>query len=141
MTTKKIVTIIIVVVAVMGIVVVVFAGGVVGFVFYSISKSEAANTSRAYLRANEKLKADIGEVNDFGSFVTGSINVRNSDGEARLNLKVIGARKTVNATVDLAYRSGHPWRVVAASYTNDQGQLIDLLNPYESKLFLLPQAA
>jgi type II secretory pathway pseudopilin PulG len=141
MTTKKIVTIIVIVMVVIGIMVAVFAGGLVGFVFYSIGKSEAANTARAYLRANEKLKKDIGEVNDFGSFVTGSINVQNGDGQATLYLKVIGATKTVNARVDLAYRAGHPWRVVGASYTNDQGQLIDLLNPYESKLFLFPLAA
>lgn len=141
MTTKKIVTIIAIVLVVMGGLVVVFAGSIVGFVFYSIGNSEAANTARAYLRANDKLKEDIGEVNEFGSFVTGSINVRNGDGEARLNLKVIGARKTVNASVDLAYRSGHPWRVVNASYTNDQGQLIYLLNPYDSKMFVIPLAA
>ena len=141
MTTKKIVTIVVIVVVVIGIMVAVFAGGVVGFVFYSIGKSEAANTARAYLRANEKLKKDIGEVNDFGSFVTGSINVQNGDGQATLYLKVIGATRTVNARVDLAYRAGHPWRVVGASYTNDQGQVIDLLNPYESKLFLFPLAA
>jgi len=141
MTTKKIIAIIVIVIVVIGIMVVLFAGGIVGVVFYSIGNSEAANTARAFLRANDKLKEDIGEVNEFGSFVTGSINVQNGDGEARLNLKVIGARKTVNATVDLAYRSGHPWRVVNASYTNDKGQLIYLLNPYESKLFVISLAA
>ncbi|HXD30046.1 MAG TPA: cytochrome c oxidase assembly factor Coa1 family protein [Pyrinomonadaceae bacterium] len=141
MTTKKIIAIIVIVIVVIGIMVVLFAGGIVGVVFYSIGNSEAANTARAFLRTNDKLKEDIGEVNEFGSFVTGSINVQNGDGEARLNLKVIGARKTVNASVDLAYRAGHPWRVVNASYTNDKGQLIYLLNPYESKLFVIPLAA
>lgn len=141
MTTKKIVTIVVIAVVVIGMMVAIFAGAVVGFVFYSIGKSDAANTARAYLRASDKLKSDIGEVNDFGSFITGSINVQNGSGEATLNLKVIGARKTVNATVDLAYRSRYPWRVVKASYVNEQGQLIDLLNPYESKLVLIPLAA
>ena len=74
-------------------------------------------------------------------FVTGSINVQNSDGDARLNLKVIGERKTVNATVDMTYKSGRPWRVTSASYTNEQGQLIELLNPYDSKLFTVLLAA
>ena len=141
MTTKKIVTIIVIVLVVMGIMVALFAGVILGFVFYSIGNSDAANVARAYLRDNEKLKQDIGDVTDFGSIVTGSINMRNGDGEAKINLKVIGARKTVNATVDLAYRAGHPWRVAGASYTNDQGQLIELLNPYESKQFFFPLAA
>ena len=134
MTTKKIVIIVMVVLVTIGFVVVLFAAGIVGFAFYSIGKSDAAMTARAFLRANERLKQDVGEIKDFGSFVTGSINVQNSDGDARLNLKVIGARKTVNATVDMTYRSGRPWHVTSASYTNEQGQVIELLNPYDSRL-------
>jgi hypothetical protein len=134
MTTKKIVTIVVLVLVVIGLVVVIFAGGIVGFAFYSIGKSEAATTAKTYLRSNERLKQDIGEVKDFGAFVTGSIDVQNSDGDATLKLKVIGARKTVNATVDLTYRLGRSWHVVNASYVNEQGQLIELLNPYASAL-------
>ncbi|MGH9927932.1 MAG: hypothetical protein ACREA9_01760, partial [Pyrinomonadaceae bacterium] len=78
------------------------------------------------------LKQDIGEVKDFGKFVTGSININNGDGTAELNLKVIGERKEVNASVELVSRSGNQWRVSAASYKNDAGETIDLLNPYES---------
>jgi len=111
------------------------------FAFYSIGKSEAATTAKTYLRSNEKLKQDIGEVKDFGAFVTGSIDVQNSDGDATLKLKVIGARKTVNATVDLTYRLGRSWHVVNASYVNEQGQLIELLNPYASALDSIALAA
>jgi hypothetical protein len=141
MTTKKIVTIVVLVLVVIGLVVVIFAGGIVGFAFYSIGKSEAATTAKTYLRSNEKLKQDIGEVKDFGAFVTGSIDVQNSDGDATLKLKVIGARKTVNATVDLTYRLGRSWHVVNASYVNEQGQLIELLNPYASALDSIALAA
>lgn len=141
MTTKKIVAIVVIVLVVMGLVVVISAGGIVGFVFYSVGNSEAATVARTYLHNNEKLKQDIGDVKDFGSFVTGSLNVQNSEGDARLNIKVNGTRKTVNATVDLTYRSGRPWHVVGASYTNEQGQLIELLNPYDSRLVFIPRAA
>jgi hypothetical protein len=134
MTAKKIVTMVVVVLVVIGLVVVLFAGGVVGFALYSFGKSEAATVAKTYLRTNEKLKQDIGEVKDFGSFVRGNVNVQNSDGDARLRLKVIGTNKTVNATVDLTYRAGRSWHVVSASYVNDQGHLIELLNPYESVL-------
>ena len=134
MTTKKIVVIVISVFVLLGLLVVIVAGGIVGVAFYSIGNSEAANVSRAFLRENEKLKQDIGEVKDFGSWVTGSINVNNGDGRAELNLKVIGERKEVNATVELAFRSGSQWRVTAASYLNEAGERIDLLNPYDSRL-------
>src|SRR3954454_21522526 len=141
MTTTKIVMIVVVVVAVIAIVVAVFVAGLFGFVFYSIGSSDAANTARAYLRENEKLKQDIGEVKDFGSFVNGSVNVHNGDGEATLKLKVIGSRHTVAATVELAYRRGYAWRVVSASYQNEQGQLVQLLDPYDSMLIPIPRAA
>jgi hypothetical protein len=141
MTTKKIVLIVASVVVVLGLIVVLFVGGIVGMVFYGISNSEAANVAKGFLKNNEKLKQDVGEVKDFGTFVTGNINVSNGDGTAELGLKVIGERKEVNAQVQLIYRSGHQWRVTAASYRNDAGETIDLLNPYDAQLLFLRLAA
>lgn len=133
MTTKKIVAIVISILVVLALIVVLFAAGIAGFVFYGISNSDAANVSRDFLRNNERLKQDIGEVKGFGKLVTGNINVRSGDGTAGLNIKVIGERKTVNAYVELMYRSGRQWRVIHASYKNDAGETIDLFNPYESR--------
>jgi hypothetical protein len=87
------------------------------------------------------LKQDIGEVKDFGSFVTGNVNIQNNDGNATINLKVYGERKTVNASVDLIYRSGRQWRVVAASYVNDAGETVHLLDPYQTLNRVLKIAA
>jgi hypothetical protein len=141
MTTKKIIIIVVAVVVVLGLIVVLFVSGIVGFAFYQISNGEAGTTAKAFLKSNERLKHDIGEVKDFGSFVTGDVHVSNGDGTARLNLKVIGERKTVNASVELMYRNGRQWRVIAASYKNEAGENVDLLNPYESRKFLLKLAA
>jgi len=141
MTTKKIILVVASVVVVLGLIVVLFIGGIVGAVFYGIGNSDAATVAKDFLKTNERLKQDIGEVKDFGSFVTGNINVRNGDGTAQLSLKVFGERKTVNASVELMYRSGHQWRVTAASYQNEAGQTIDLLNPYESRTFIPRLAA
>jgi hypothetical protein len=133
MTTKKIVLIVATVVVVLGLLAAIFIGGIVGLALYTVGNSEAAARAKDFLRDSEKLKADIGEVKDFGSIVTGSINVDNNNGRATLNLKVIGERKTVNASVDLVYTNSSAWRVSAASYVNSSGQSIDLLNPYDSK--------
>jgi hypothetical protein len=132
MTTKKIVIIVVSVVIVLGLLVVLVAGGIIGVAFYSINNSEATKVAQEYLRTNERLKQDIGEVKSFGKFVTGNFNINNGDGTAELNLKVIGEQKTVNASVELAFRSGRQWRVTAASYKNDAGETVDLLNPYDS---------
>ena len=129
MSTRKLLLIIGGVVAVLALIVALFVGGIAWFVFHSIGSSEAAETARTYLRNNEMLKQDIGEVKDFGSFVTGNINVQNGDGVATLYLKVIGEKRTVNSRVDLSYRSNREWRVTGASYDRD-GQTIDLMQSY-----------
>ena len=130
MSTKKIILIILGIFAVLCLIVALFVGGIAWFVFHTIGSSEAADTARTYLRNNEKLKQDIGEVKDFGSLVTGNINVSNGDGVATLYIKVIGEKRNVNARVDLSYRSNRNWRVTGASYDRD-GQTIELLQPYD----------
>ena len=136
MTTKKIVIIAAAVAFSVGLLVLLFVGGIVGIAFYSIGNSEAAVTAKDFLRNNERLKQDVGTVKDFGSFITGNINIHDSDGDAVLSLKVIGERRTVNASVELAYRSGRPWRVTAASYKNEAGEIVDLLNAFETQRLL-----
>jgi hypothetical protein len=130
MSTRKIILIIAGILGVLALVVALFVGGIFWFVFHTIGNSEAAEASRTYLRNSQVLKQDIGEVKDFGSFVTGNVNVSNGDGEATLYLKVIGEKRNVNARVDLSYRSNRNWRVTGASYDRD-GRTIDLMNPYE----------
>jgi hypothetical protein len=134
MTTKKIVLIIGAVVIALALLVGVFVGGIILFALYSFGTSEAAVTAKEFLRNNEQLKQDIGEVKDFGTFVSGNVSVSNGNGTATLGLKVIGEKLTVNASVELVYASGRPWRVTSASYKNQAGNTVDLLNPYESHL-------
>ncbi len=131
MTTKKLFIVIGGVVVAGALLIAIFVGAIVGLAVYSIGKSEAAATARTFLKKNEKLKQDIGQVNDFGRFVTGNINSQNAGGEATLYLRVIGERRTVKARVDLLYQSNRAWRVIDASYQNDKGQTIKLLDPYE----------
>jgi hypothetical protein len=134
MTTKKILLMIGAVVVVLGFLVVCFVGAIVGFALYSLSRSEAAEHGRAFLRKNEKLQADIGPVKDFGRIVTGYAKLTdNNTSTATLHFKVIGERKTVNATVQLML-SNRVWVVTEAFYINSSGQGVELLNPYETKL-------
>ena len=129
MSTKKILLIVAGVVIVLGLIVALLAGGIVFFVFRTIGTSEAAETARTYLRNNEALKQEIGEVKDFGWLVTGNINVTNGDGVATLYLKAIGEKGEANTRVDLGYRNNRQWRVTGASYTRD-GKTVDLMQAY-----------
>jgi hypothetical protein len=144
MSTKKIIIIVVVVAIAIGLLIAIFIGGIVGIALYSLGNSEAAVTAREFLRNNERLKQDIGTVNDFGRIVTGDFSVANGNGGANLYLKVVGEKKTVNATVQLMQRHGGQWRVVGASYRDDSGRSVDLLNVYEGlnqPLFKLEPAA
>ena len=131
MTTKKTVLLIVGILAGLSLLIALFVGAVVGVIFYSIGNSEAAQTAKTFLRNNERLTKEIGEVRDFGTFITGSINTRNADGDAVLHLKVEGARSTAKASVTLAYSNKETWRVVGASITNEAGRMIVLLDPYQ----------
>lgn len=131
MSTKKVLIIVAALVAALGLLITLFVGGVLGVVFYSIGSSEAADTAKTFLRTNERLKRDIGEVRDFGYFPTGSIKTEGAAGDASLTLKTIGARKTVSATVLMAYRSGREWRVVDAFYESDAGERVALTSNFD----------
>ena len=131
MSTKKILLIVGGIVLVLVFIVAGFAAGIAWFVFHAIGNSEAAETARTYLRNNETLKQDIGEVKEFGSLVSGNINSENGDGVATLYLWVYGEKREVKARVDLSYRSNRSWRVTGASYDRD-GKTIDLMQPYDS---------
>jgi Cytochrome oxidase complex assembly protein 1 len=141
MSSKKIVLIIAAVVIAFGILVGVFVGGVIIFTLYSFGNSDAAVTAKEFLRSNEQLKKDIGDIKDFGTLVSGNVNISNGNGTATLGLKVIGEKRIVDATVEMLYTSGQPWRVTSASYKNEAGQTIDLLNPYDSFLLITPLVA
>jgi hypothetical protein len=130
MTTKRLVFIIIGVLGGIALLVALFVGAISGIVLYSINKSDAAATARSYLRGNEKLKREIGEVRDFGSLVTGSLNTQSTEGDALIKLKVIGERRTVNAEVSLSYRRGSKWWVTDASYIDEKGVTVDLMEKY-----------
>jgi hypothetical protein len=138
MTNRKIFFIIGGVLMAITLLILVFVGAIVGFALYSIGNSEAAETARNFLRSNEKLKMDIGEVKEFGSIVTGSVNINNDNGQATINMKVVGARETVNASVNLLFIHGQAWRVSSASYVNNLGQSINLQDPYDSKRIAFP---
>src|SRR5689334_22758268 len=132
MTAKKIVQIVGGVFVALMVLVLVFIVAIVVFGLYTVKNSESTEKAKDYLRRSEKLKQDIGEVKDFGNIVMASLNERNGDSEVSLKLKVIGERKTVNATVDLMLVQGNTWRVTSASYINSVGQKIALLDPYDT---------
>jgi hypothetical protein len=139
MTNRKILLIVVGVIASLIFLIAVFTLGIFGSIFYSVSTSQAAETARNFLRNNEKLKTDIGEVKDFGSIAKGGVAVSSGNEPVTIKLKVIGTNATVEATVNLVFLRGSDWRVVSASYVNKAGQTIALQDPYDSELRFIPK--
>lgn len=135
MTTKKNLLIVAGVVLSLAFLVICFVGAIVGFAWYQVSNSEAAARGRDFLANNEKLKADIGPVKDFGSIVTGKVKFQDRSGAATLHFKVIGERRTVYATVDLML-SNRTWTVIEAVYVDSAGQTVGLLDPYDAGILV-----
>ncbi len=133
MTTKKVLLIVSGLVFGLVLLVGLFAGAIAGVAVYAVGHSEAAETAKTFLRNNERLKNEIGEVRDFGWLVTGGVNTHNADGDATLNLKAIGEKGSVNTGVSLFYKNGRQWRVAGATYKNGQGRIIELLDKYEAE--------
>jgi thioredoxin 1 len=140
MSTKKAVLVAIGILSAVALVVALFAGAIVGFVFYTIGNSGAAQTAKTFLRRNEKLRREIGEVRDFGYFTTGDIKTQGSMGTAELRMKVFGATKTVKTTVDLAQGRGE-WRVVDAFYDDASGQRVFLTKAFDESAVAATEGA
>jgi len=136
MTAKKIAFVVGMVLVVLAFLTTIFLIAIVFFGLYTVNNSEPAEKAKTYLRNNEKLKQDVGEVQNFGNIVTAAINDRNGNNEVTLKLKVFGEKKTVNASVDLMLVQGNTWRVTSASYVNSNGQTVKLLDPYETKVLI-----
>lgn len=134
MTAKKIVFVVGWVLMGLMVLTAIFVAAIVYFGLYTVNKSEPAEKAKAYLRSNEKLKQDIGDVQNIGNIDTVGISDHNGNSEVTLKLKVFGKDKTVNATVNLMLVPGNAWRITSASYVNSNGQTVKLLDPYETNL-------
>jgi hypothetical protein len=114
----------------------IFVLAIVYFGLYTVNNSELADKAKAYLRSNEKLKQDIGDIQNIGNIETAGISDRNGNSEVTLKLKVFGEHKTVNAIVNLMLVPGNTWRITSASYVNSNGQSVNLLDPYDTKVLI-----
>ena len=136
MKAKKIVFVVGTVLTALAVLAGVFVVAIVYFGLYTVNNSEPAEKAKAYLLSNDKLKQDIGEVQNIGNVSTAAINERNGNSEVTLKLKIFGAHKTVNATVNLMLVPGNTWRITSASYVNSNGQTVPLLDPYDTKVLI-----
>ena len=100
------------------------------FVFITIAstmkKSEAYKITTTEIEQNEYLMNEIGTVVNYGMFPTGNISVTNGYGQALVEIKVIGEKKTVQVVAYLEKEPTGVW------------QLIEMQKDDGTKLYVLP---
>ena len=75
----------------------------------------AADAAKEFLKSDAVVRARIGEIQDFGWFPNGTVEVTNGNGRAHLVFSLKGTHGDGRATVDLSKKSGGDWQVTAAT--------------------------
>ncbi|WP_299158346.1 RDD family protein [uncultured Tenacibaculum sp.] len=92
--------------------------GITFFTFIFFFAGSAMKSSDAYKVAiseigqNEEILSEIGGIKDYGMMPTGSLNISNGYGEARLNIRVIGNEKDINVRVYLSKEPNGKWELI-----------------------------
>ena len=92
----------------------------------TMKKSEAYKMAITEIEQNESLISEIGTVVNYGMFPTGNISVTNGYGQALLEIKVIGVKKTVQVVAYLEKEPTGEW------------QLIEMQKEDGTRLYVLP---
>jgi hypothetical protein len=67
----------------------------------NISNSDAFDFAKTKVKQNQVIKEKIGKVIEFGNFPYGGFRTENGEEKAQVNLKVIGEKGEINATLNL----------------------------------------
>jgi uncharacterized RDD family membrane protein YckC len=94
------------------------AVGVMFFVFVFFFAGSAMKSSDAYkvaiseIEKNERIINETGGIKGYGMMPTGNISTSNGQGQAQLEIKVLGNTKDLNVSVYLEKESDGQWRLI-----------------------------
>jgi len=91
-----------------------------------IKDSEPFKIASSFVKENQQIKADLGEVTETSPWLPSSLTLEGSTVRVRLTLRVQGKNGTGKAYVTLVYLQDR-WQITAASYENRQGKTNPLI--------------
>jgi uncharacterized RDD family membrane protein YckC len=91
---------------------IIFALFVLLFVMGAMKSSDAYKTAVHEIENNTQVQAETGGIVGYGFMPAGSISVSNGQGEAQLEITVIGKIKTVEIDVQLEKEPDKEWKVI-----------------------------
>lgn len=89
----------------------VFIGFFLTTISLVIKKSDAYQVATVFLTTNDKVKEHVGEVEGFGMFPSGEIQIQNGYGQAVMSISIHGSKTNANAQVLLSKDPGAIWMV------------------------------
>jgi uncharacterized RDD family membrane protein YckC len=81
-------------------------------VAYSMKNSDAYKTAVSEIEKNKQIITETGGVKGYGMMPTGSISISNGQGQAQLEIKVLGNTKDVNVSVYLEKQPNEEWKLI-----------------------------
>jgi uncharacterized RDD family membrane protein YckC len=92
--------------------------GITFFAFVLVMAGSAMKNSGAYkvavseIEKNQEIITETGGIKGYGIMPTGSVNISNGQGQAQLEIKVLGKTKDVNVSVYLEKEPNGPWKLI-----------------------------
>lgn len=92
--------------------------GVVFFVFVFFFAGSAIKNSDAYkvaiseIEINEEILSETGGIKGYGMMPTGNVSISNGQGQAQLEIKVLGNEKDLNINVYLEKEPNGQWKLI-----------------------------
>jgi uncharacterized RDD family membrane protein YckC len=96
--------------------------GIIFFVFIFSFVASSLKTSNAYKLAiteienNKEINQTVGEIIDYGWMPTGNVSIKNGEGSATYDIKVIGEKEEMNVQVELIKPKDGNWEITRFNY-------------------------
>lgn len=92
--------------------------GVIFFVFVSLFAGSAMKNSDAYkvalseIEQNEQIITETGGIKGYGMMPSGNVNISNGQGQAQLDIKILGNTKDMKVSVYLEKEPNGQWKLI-----------------------------
>ncbi len=92
--------------------------GIAFFTFTFLFAGAAMKNSDAYkvaineIERNQEILTETGGIKGYGMMPTGNVNISNGNGQARLEIKVLGNEKNISVNVHLTKEPNGAWKLI-----------------------------
>ena len=82
------------------------------FVGSAMKNSDAYKVAITEIEKNEEILSETGGITGYGMMPTGNVSISNGNGQAQLEIKVLGNEKDLNVGVYLTKEPNGEWKLI-----------------------------